>query len=130
MRQQLLWVFWILVMVPILIFFWSSDIDIFDIQSDPQLISFFVRYSGEQTMRISFVYDKCLRIERQALWDDFHNNAPHSMPWIIGGNFNTIFSTTEKWGGLDPNFGTINEFQECIFGFLSQLSGSHLSPYV
>lgn len=78
------------------IFFWSSDIDIFDIQSDPQLISFFVRYSGEQTLRISFVYGKCLRIERQALWDDFHNNAPHSMPWIIGGNFNTIFSTTEK----------------------------------
>lgn len=36
------------------------------------------------------------------------------MPWIIRGDFNTILSTKEKRGGLDPDLGSMADFQDCI----------------
>lgn len=73
-------------------FFWIINMNVFNIQSHPQMISFYVRYQEEQTIRISFVYAKCQRLERVGLWNNIKNNAQQSMPWINGGDFNTILS--------------------------------------
>lgn len=36
------------------------------------------------------------------------------LPWLLGGDFNTILRPTEKRGGLDPDIASIQDFQECL----------------
>lgn len=94
-------------------FFWIINMNVFNIQSHPQMICFYVRYQEKQTIRISFVCAKCQCLERVDLWNNIKNNAQQSMPWINGGDFDTILSSTKKQGGLDPDLGSMSDFKDC-----------------
>ncbi|XP_042041283.1 uncharacterized protein LOC121786721 [Salvia splendens] len=56
------------------------------------------------SIMVSAVYAKCTRGERVALWDKMREISVNTegMPWIIGGNFNTILSTPDR-AGSDTN---------------------------
>lgn len=55
-------------------------------------------------------------------WADKHSNFTWSMPWIIGGDFNPILNSTQKYGGLQSDLGSMNDSQDCILGVgLSQI---------
>ncbi|GAV67190.1 hypothetical protein CFOL_v3_10699, partial [Cephalotus follicularis] len=48
---------------------------------------------------LSTVYVSCEITRRQLLWHDLSNFDPGSLPWLIGGDFNTISKPSEKCGG-------------------------------
>ena len=61
------------------------------------------------------VYAKCTRGERVELWRslrDFRGNFPG--PWATGGDYNTITSVRERWGGERPNVNAMMDFCNCI----------------
>lgn len=71
---------------------------------------------GDSTIRMTFVYAKCTRLERCDLWAQINEISSTNEPWLIGGDFNTILRSSEKRGGLDPDNRSIQEFHECIVG--------------
>lgn len=53
---------------------------------------------------LSLVYAKCTRTERLELWEDLIRHSNNTLPWLVGGYFNTILSLSEKKGGLKSRF--------------------------
>lgn len=46
---------------------------------------------------LSFVYAKCSIVDRRELWQQLHVlSQTISMPWMIGGDFNTILYANER----------------------------------
>lgn len=60
------------------------------------------------------IYAKCTIKERKKLWDALIKLANHSLPWRVGGDFNTIVDASEKEGGAQPNRRSMNDFGTCI----------------
>lgn len=75
-----------------------------------------VDIQGEQLIRFPFVYAKCSRAERQVLWSQLQQLSSIETPWLVGGDFNTILRPSEKRGGLAPDYGSIQDFHECMLG--------------
>ena len=48
---------------------------------------------------ISFVHAKCVRDERQRLWEGLLQDKPGKGPWCVVGDFNLILSGNEKKRG-------------------------------
>lgn len=92
--------------------FWPHGVDITVLDVSDQHLS--VLLGGEDPIKFSFVYAKCLRYERQALWDQLRLHSDIDIPWLVGGDFNTILRVSEKRGGLDPDMGSIQDFRECL----------------
>ncbi|XP_041999996.1 uncharacterized protein LOC121749495 [Salvia splendens] len=68
------------------------------------------------SIMVSAVYAKCTRGERVALWDKMREISVNTegMPWVIGGDFNTILSTRDR-AGSDTNRQTeMIDFAEAI----------------
>ncbi|KAH0665727.1 hypothetical protein KY285_026933 [Solanum tuberosum] len=49
---------------------------------------------------LTAVYARCNAIERLELWEDLESVANQTIPWMVGGDFNTIIDDTEILGGL------------------------------
>lgn len=98
--------------------FWTTHvhIDFVDVQEQQLTIDL----GGSQNCRFTIVYAKCSRAEREALWIQLWEYSME-MHWIVGGDFNTILSDTEKRGGLALDYGSIHDFKECLVG--ANLSG-------
>lgn len=62
----------------------------------------------------SFIYAKCSRTERLELWDSLRDIASSQVPWMIGGDFNTITLSSEREGGLAPDLTSMTDFNSCI----------------
>lgn len=62
----------------------------------------------------TFIYAKCSRADRVFLSDALRVMIPLSSPCMVGGDFNTITSTSEREGGAPPNLMSINDFNSCI----------------
>lgn len=92
--------------------FWLRGIEITLLDISDQHVTVLV--GGEAPLRVSFVYAKCLRAERLDLWNQLRTQSLSDIPWLIGGDFNTILRASEKRGGLDPDLGSIQDFQECV----------------
>ncbi|KAH0636013.1 hypothetical protein KY285_035714 [Solanum tuberosum] len=62
------------------------------------------------------VYARCSAIERLELWEDldFVANANQIVPWMVGGDFNTIVDGTEKLWGLPVSHFKTQDFVQCI----------------
>ena len=65
-------------------------------------------------IRISVIYAKCSIRERVPLWDYIRSLASTNMPWIVGGDFNTIVNSDERIGGCAPNLTSMEDFANCI----------------
>ena len=64
---------------------------------------------------LSFVYAKCSIVDRRELWQQLHVlSQTISMPWMIGGDFNTILYANEKLGGNPPEVRSMDDFHEAI----------------
>lgn len=83
--------------------FWLQDIQVNIIEVSDQHVTALV--DGEIPLRISFVYAKCLRAERHELWNHLRAHGTVDIPWLAGGDFNTILRPSEKRGGDYALFG-------------------------
>lgn len=92
--------------------FLSTDVRVDVADSNEHQIT--VQVGRTQATRLTFIYAKCNRGERQPLWNYIHQHSAIDMPWVLGGDFNTILCASEKRGGLPPDLGSIQDFQECM----------------
>lgn len=94
--------------------FWRDPLDFSIFTSDEQQITITQTGSVWPQFHLSFVYEKCTILERQALWMSLL--SVHSQilgPWLVAGDFNCIMTVDEKIGGNPPNMGAISDFVEC-----------------
>jgi hypothetical protein len=70
----------------------------------------FLNKGGFQ-IEISFIYASNSEKERSLLWNDIKSlNSNMSKPWIIIGDFNTVFHSSEKRGGIPIPFSKLEFF--------------------
>ncbi|KAI0519722.1 hypothetical protein KFK09_007181 [Dendrobium nobile] len=63
----------------------------------------------------SFVYAATSCSSRKILWDKFVNfHSICTLPWLVGGDFNTIVNPSERVGGLHPIFRSMEDFNDMI----------------
>ncbi|XP_059289461.1 uncharacterized protein LOC132042981 [Lycium ferocissimum] len=94
-----------------------DDIFEFQILSDHvhQLILKLKVIGTQEEMVITFVYAKCTQRDKMDLWESLEDMAPYiQLPWLIGGDFNTIVSDAKKYGGLPVTIFEIQDFRACI----------------
>lgn len=65
---------------------------------------------------ISAIYAKCSRSERYPLWDSLRERANllDGLPWMIGGDFNTILLSRERSGSNTNRQAEMIDFAETI----------------
>ncbi|KAL0427612.1 UNVERIFIED_CONTAM: hypothetical protein Slati_2936000 [Sesamum latifolium] len=63
----------------------------------------------------TFVYGKCNKAAREEIWHFMRQTAEKGDKWMIGGDFNTILSTSERSDGAYPTHHSIEQFGEAIF---------------
>ncbi|XP_015169505.1 uncharacterized protein [Solanum tuberosum] len=64
--------------------------------------------------RNTAVYARCSALERLELWEQLEEIAENfTIPWLVGGNFNTIMDEAEKLGGLLVTQTEIVDFVQC-----------------
>ena len=63
---------------------------------------------------ISAIYAKCSRSERYGLWDKLREFTEHTerMPWMIGGEFNTILHPRDRVGSDTNRLPEMVDFAE------------------
>lgn len=62
----------------------------------------------------TFIYAKCNHIDRRSIWADLVTISSFvSGPWLIGGDFNVVFSASECLGTV-PSLLHSNEFADMI----------------
>lgn len=92
--------------------FWLQGFQVTIIEASEQHLTVLV--DGETPMQLTLVYAKSLRVDRTHLWHHLRAHSMVNIPWIVGGDFNTILRTTEKRGGVAPDLGSIQDFRECL----------------
>jgi len=74
----------------------------------------FKRRGSDDYFRITTVYTRCSALERLELWEQLEEIAENStIPWLVGGDFNTIMDEDEKLGGLPVTQTEIVDFVQC-----------------
>ncbi|XP_042000001.1 uncharacterized protein LOC121749501 [Salvia splendens] len=93
----------------------GADFEVED-DSDQLLHGRFVCPRLSNPIMISAVYAKCSRGERLALWDKmrFIAQMAEGVPWIIGGDFNTILSPRYRMGSDTNRHVEMIDFAETI----------------
>ncbi|XP_027067398.1 uncharacterized protein [Coffea arabica] len=64
----------------------------------------------------SFVYGKCSRVERRALWSALGliSEEMGTKPWLVGGDFNVVAAADKYAGQAAQDLTAMAEFAECI----------------
>ncbi|KAL0912360.1 hypothetical protein M5K25_018326 [Dendrobium thyrsiflorum] len=63
----------------------------------------------------SFVYASSSRYHRKMLWEQIsHFHSICSIPWLVGGDFNTISNPSERIGGSPPISQAMEDFNSMI----------------
>lgn len=66
-------------------------------------------------MWYSFVYAHCNKMKREALWDSLIDIADTvDVPWLVGGDFNTIAQPEENFGKIKANEKSILDFNNFL----------------
>lgn len=99
--------------------FWSY-FDQFEIiaNEEQQLSINFKETAEEKGIVITTVYAKCTSVERRDHWSNFeYLNDIIDGPWCVGGVFNVIMDSDEKFGGRPHRarrrFDFINTMENC-----------------
>ncbi|KAH0638863.1 hypothetical protein KY285_035449 [Solanum tuberosum] len=65
--------------------------------------------------KVTAVYARCGALDRLKLWDTLEDATMNTaIPWMVGGDFNTIVDESEKLGGLPVTQNEISDFAQCI----------------
>lgn len=83
--------------------FWKLMANVQVIEVTSQTLSIQLTLPGLPDILLSMVYAKCTRAERVQLWTDLSHHNSSNLPWLVGGDFNTILSLSEKKCGLNPD---------------------------
>ncbi|KAI0498689.1 hypothetical protein KFK09_019587 [Dendrobium nobile] len=63
----------------------------------------------------SFIYAASSRYNMRVLWNQLSQfNSVCNLPWMVGGDFNTISNPDERLGGSFPNHHSMDEFNDMI----------------
>jgi len=82
--------------------------------SEQQLTLHLSFHNGNQFL-VTLVYAKCTAVERLRLWKDIYAIGDnHSLPWMVGGDFNVVMGEEEKIGGLPVYLHEYEDFSFCI----------------
>ncbi|XP_016477492.1 uncharacterized protein LOC107798969 [Nicotiana tabacum] len=72
-------------------------------------------HPNTSTWLLSIVYAKNDLHARSILWDNLRSIYDQiKLPWLIGGDFNEITASNEKYGGLSINNNRTDHFIKCI----------------
>ncbi|XP_061361871.1 uncharacterized protein LOC133305628 [Gastrolobium bilobum] len=64
---------------------------------------------------ITFVYGSPRRLEKQTLWLNLESIAQETDgPWLVLGDFNSVLNASEKIGGKEICWSSLNDIQECF----------------
>ncbi|KAI0522548.1 hypothetical protein KFK09_004928 [Dendrobium nobile] len=94
--------------------FWKDFVRIDVIGNFPQVLHYNIESLNFQCVA-SFVYAASSRYSRRILWeqiDNFHSVC--TLPWLVGGDFNTITNPAERVGGSHPIYQSIEDFNDMI----------------
>ncbi|KAH0692908.1 hypothetical protein KY290_021060 [Solanum tuberosum] len=73
----------------------------------PQMMTRGNKRKGKKIL-VTLVYAKCTAVERLRLWEDIYAICDnHSLPWMVGGDFNVVMGEDEKIGGLPDMIGNM-----------------------
>ncbi|KAK4403176.1 hypothetical protein Sango_1058300 [Sesamum angolense] len=75
------------------------------------------------------VYAKRDTVERRALWDALRAVSVGALPWIVGGDFNTVLSPDERSGGSATSGIVMSDFDDAIADSALIDAGYVGSPY-
>ncbi|KAH0720014.1 hypothetical protein KY284_005044 [Solanum tuberosum] len=95
--------------------FWEEDWEEHDVVDYVQQVTIrFKKRGSNDYFRNTVVYARCSALERLELWEQLEEIAENStIPWLVGGNFNTIIDEAEKLGGLPVTQTEIVDFVQC-----------------
>lgn len=93
---------------------WQTGISVSLVSKSEQAITINVEVGGTQ-LCISAVYAKYHYMHRRELWSDLCSlHANIRVPWIWGGDFNTVRFREERKGGKPPKPVAMADFNGCI----------------
>lgn len=94
--------------------FWNNMASVQVLEVTPQTLYLKIGIPGMAKFLLSLVYAKCTRAERMELWEDLIRQSHSTLPWLVGGDFDTILSLTKKRGGVNPDFRSMHDFRNCL----------------
>ncbi|XP_035542866.1 uncharacterized protein LOC118345331, partial [Juglans regia] len=92
---------------------WSQGVLVSVVQSTNQFITVNMTVNN-RCVCISFVYAKCLQMDRRELWNSLSSGIVDSQPWIVVGDFNVIRNDQERRGGRPRPFSAMEAFNKFI----------------
>ncbi|XP_049414796.1 uncharacterized protein LOC125877592 [Solanum stenotomum] len=96
--------------------FWKDDWEEQDYNDTGQQLTVnFQKRGTTDIFSVTAVYARCNALERLELWESLEDIAfKMQKPWLVGGDFNTIRSESEKLGGLPVTQLETIDFNLCI----------------
>uniref|UniRef100_A0A803P8U6 DUF4283 domain-containing protein n=1 Tax=Cannabis sativa TaxID=3483 RepID=A0A803P8U6_CANSA len=80
------------------------------VREDPQFIHCYVKLAGySEAMNVTFVYGFSTGEERKELWEGLIDLKVNAKPWLITGDFNSLFELEDRMGGKDVNLNDIRD---------------------
>ncbi|CAN1289100.1 hypothetical protein LINPERPRIM_LOCUS20114 [Linum perenne] len=95
---------------------WNDDnITIKVLRSCTQFIHMLTEWESGKSVVATFIYASPSLNGRRSLWNDLHvlSGSPHHA-WVVLGDFNAMFDSTEKWGGASFHQSQAAEFRDCV----------------
>lgn len=93
---------------------WRQGVQVVPILSTNQSITVEISFPNKHFW-VTAVYAKYLYIPRRELWHDLRMLRQRcSIPWLWGGDFNTLRHVSERLGGAPPLLRAMDDFNLCI----------------
>lgn len=90
---------------------WNEDTCCSDFRVSDQSITFKMQTQAE-TKVVSAIYASCDMNKRRDLWDHLQSlDIQPNVPWILGGDYNTIANMDKKKGGVPPDRTAMEDFK-------------------
>uniref|UniRef100_A0A803Q6Q9 Reverse transcriptase domain-containing protein n=1 Tax=Cannabis sativa TaxID=3483 RepID=A0A803Q6Q9_CANSA len=85
------------------------------VREDPQFLHCYVKMAGyTEAMNITFVYGFNTGEERKGIWEGIINLKVTSMPWLITGDFNSLFDLEDRKGGKEVTLNDLKDSTEWL----------------
>ncbi|CAL1380557.1 unnamed protein product [Linum trigynum] len=71
--------------------------------------------AGDSPFLFTIVYGHPALIQRRGLWESLRSTAEEvDMAWLLAGDFKSMLSSSEKFGGVPFDASRVREFQDCL----------------